>query len=172
LILDLEKLPGLNGGQGFLDPAVVFLYQVQSRPLAFEPAPGHVLRPGVVERAVLVGLDKLVDELGAANRLLPQLVLVLAIDGPELLRVRGGEFHDPVDDLHLGGVEVRPQELEVIVNIVVHFGDWGRARVQCHEGYQGHQGGQFNRFHGEWRVSRDRVRGSGSWEGKVHSEWS
>ena len=131
LVLDLQELGRLHGRQGLLDPAVVLLQELQTSALGLEPALGHVGGLGVVEAALPVRLDELGDELGAADGLLAKLVLVLAVDGPEGLRVGRRELHDAVDKLNFRKVEVRAHQLEVVKNVIVHFlgeGSWRPER--------------------------------------------
>jgi hypothetical protein len=52
--------------------------------------------------------------------LFTELVLVFPVDGPELLGVRRGKLHDPVDELDLCGVKIRPEKLEIIVYVIIH----------------------------------------------------
>src|SRR6185369_7156089 len=69
LIFDLQKLSRTNWRERLLDLAMGLFKEAQPRPLAAEPAFGHVTGSGVVERAVVVSLNELDDELSAVDRL-------------------------------------------------------------------------------------------------------
>jgi hypothetical protein len=143
LVFDLEELSRLDGRQDVFDLTMVFLEQVEAGVFVIKPALGHLGGFFVVEGPAFLGLDEIADEIGAVEGLFGQVELVFVVNGPKLVRLRLGEFHDLVDHGDFGGVNVAAEKLELLGEIVADIRSGG---AQCDAEGGGEEGEKFG-FH-------------------------